>query len=114
MVIDDFHLPGVRAAVLDFRHRAKVAAPLLPVPSDHVTTCSPDWGVPDTHLQIFPLTVVYWTRGDERGEHRAAAPAGTPEYQRERAASLNRDKGAGREKSAVSVGVSGDVEPAAP
>ena len=65
-------------------------------------------------LQIFPLTVVYWTRGDERGEHRAAAPAGTPEYQRERAASLNRDKGAGREKSAVSVGVSGDVEPAAP
>ena len=63
VVIDDWHLPGVRAAVLGFRARAHVSEPLLPAPSDHVTTCSPDWSVPDA-LTVHPLTVVYWKRDE--------------------------------------------------
>ena len=65
VVIDDFHLPGVRAAVLDFRREAGIAEPLLPVPSDHVTTCAPAWDVPDV-LTVHPLTVAYWARARSR------------------------------------------------
>ena len=62
VVVDDFHLPGVRAAVMDFRNKVGITAPLLPVPSDHVTACSPDWSVAD-QLLVHPLTVAYWKRG---------------------------------------------------
>ncbi len=57
------HLPGVRAAIDDFRAEADVTEPLLPVPNDHVTMCAPDWSSPDV-LTVHPLTVVYWTRTD--------------------------------------------------
>lgn len=61
VIIDDFHLPGVRAAVQDFRQERSITDALLPVPSDHVTTCAPDWDVPEL-LTVQPLTVAYWTR----------------------------------------------------
>ena len=61
IVIDDFHLPGVRAAVRDFRTRHEVSEPLLPVPMDHVTACATEWEVGGA-LTIHPLTVAYWTR----------------------------------------------------
>ena len=61
VVIDDFHLPGVRAAVRDFRQAQNITDPILPVPSDHVTACATDWGSSGT-LTIHPLTVAYWTR----------------------------------------------------
>ena len=61
VVIDDFHLPGVRAACRDFRRAHNVTEPILPVPSDHVTTCATDWTVTES-LTVHPLTVGYWTR----------------------------------------------------
>ena len=61
VVVDDFHLPGVRAAVREFRRAHDVSEPLLPVPSDHVTTCTPDWTL-DEALTVHPLHTVYWTR----------------------------------------------------
>lgn len=69
VVVDDWHLVGVRSAVLSFRARWRVKAPLLPVPSDHVTTCTPDWNVADT-LTVHPLTVVYWEKNEEDGARR--------------------------------------------
>ncbi len=62
MIVDDFHLPGVRAAVGDYRARHRLREPLLPVPPDHVTACATDWTV-SGHLTIHPLTVAYWTVG---------------------------------------------------
>lgn len=61
VVIDDFHLPGVRAAVHDFRKGRHVTESLLPVPSDHATSCTADWTVDDV-ITVQPLTVAYWTR----------------------------------------------------
>ena len=61
VVIDDFHLPGVRAAVRDYRRRHEITETLLPVPTDHVTTCATDWSVGGA-LTVHPLTVAYWTR----------------------------------------------------
>lgn len=61
VVIDDFHLPGVRAAVRDYRRRHDVTEPILPVPSDHVTACATDWSIGGA-LTVHPLTVAYWTR----------------------------------------------------
>jgi hypothetical protein len=61
VIIDDFHLPGVRAAVADFRRHAAISEPVLPVPSDRVTTCDTDWEA-GGHLTIHPLTVAYWTK----------------------------------------------------
>ena len=63
VVVDDWHLPGVRAAVQDFRRRHQVKEPILPVPSDHVTTCAPDWFTPSA-LTVHPLTVAWWTRNE--------------------------------------------------
>ena len=65
VVIDDWHLPGVRAAVHDFRaarYATGAAPPLLPVPVDHVTSCAPQWGTPQA-LTIHRLSVAWWTKG---------------------------------------------------
>ena len=64
VVIDDWHLPGVRAAVHDFRaarYATGAAPPLLPVPVDHVTSCAPSWGTPQA-LTIHRLSVAWWTK----------------------------------------------------
>ena len=42
VVIDDWHLGGARAAVHKFRAARNIVAPLRPLPSDHVYTCTPD------------------------------------------------------------------------
>ena len=42
VVIDDWHLGGARAAVHKFRAARHIVAPLRPLPSDHVYTCTPD------------------------------------------------------------------------
>eukprot|EP00908_Phaeocystis_cordata_P020248 Transcript_31911.p1 GENE.Transcript_31911~~Transcript_31911.p1 ORF type:complete len:490 (-),score=40.07 Transcript_31911:1026-2495(-) len=64
VVIDDFHLPGVRTAVHDYRAAQGVTDPLWPVPTDYVTTCSPRDVAhhPLTDFQVEPVTVAYWTR----------------------------------------------------
>ena len=63
VVVDDFHLPGVRAACRDFRKRHNVTAPILPVPTDHITTCEVDWAEGGA-FTVHPLTVGYWMRGE--------------------------------------------------
>ena len=67
VIVDDFHLVGVRAAVHEFRARTHAggAPPLLPVPSDHVTTCAPDWTIGSEGgeaLTVHPITVAYWQK----------------------------------------------------
>ena len=65
VVIDDFHLPGVRAAVHEYRAAHRVSESLLPVPTDYVTTCAPDWAAQRTYAKLFniqPLMAAYWTK----------------------------------------------------
>lgn len=64
MIIDDYHLPGVRQAVHEYRERHGVRAPIWPVPTDYVTTCARAVGGahhPLTDFLVEPLTAVYWT-----------------------------------------------------
>merc|ERR1712224_1064658 len=42
VIIDDFHLHGVRTAVYEYRTKNSVTQPLLPVPSDYIATCTSD------------------------------------------------------------------------
>lgn len=42
LVIDDYHLAGVRTAVREYRTAQHIAEPLLPVPTDYVSTCRAD------------------------------------------------------------------------
>ena len=70
MIIDDYHLPGVRQAVHEYRERHSVRAPIWPVPTDYVTTCARVTGGghhPLTDFQVEPLTAVYWTNAKVRG-----------------------------------------------
>ena len=72
MIIDDYHLPGVRQAVHEYRERHGVRAPIWPVPTDYVTTCARAAGGahqnhPLTDFQVEPLTAVYWTTAKVRG-----------------------------------------------
>jgi len=39
VIIDDFHLPGCRAAVIEYRRMRNITEALLPVPHDYVMTC---------------------------------------------------------------------------
>lgn len=39
VIIDDFHLPGCRDAVIEYRKERNITEPILPVPHDYVMTC---------------------------------------------------------------------------
>jgi len=42
LIVDDYHLAGVRLAVREYRAAHDISEPLEAVPSDHITTCSTD------------------------------------------------------------------------
>ena len=45
------------------RLRCPATAPILPVPTDHITTCEVDWAEGGA-FTVHPLTVGYWMRGE--------------------------------------------------
>jgi hypothetical protein len=64
IVIDDYHLHGVRTAVATFRSTVGITSPVLPVPSDRVSTCTPDLQKSGTEWDhtATPLSAAYWRK----------------------------------------------------
>ena len=64
VIVDDFYIRGVRIAVSEFRQAHGISAPLLPVPSDRIATCTPDLSTPGSTwgAWVTPLAAAYWMK----------------------------------------------------
>ena len=72
VLIDDFHIPECRAAVLEYRRARGMREPMLPAPCDYVFGCRrTPRGTPihaDTRETLIAPHVMYWERQQPESE----------------------------------------------